>query len=227
MRNGSEVYVYGNPGQGIVKQMALSTLTKPFDAPRPQRDYNALELSMTRRFAKSWFGSGSYVYSRLRGNYAGLASSDEITPSGHQPRIGALAADRRQRRTVPALRRAATMTSTTCFGMPRAIWTSTGPLATDRPHVFKLYGSYTFKFGTEIGGFFYAGSGTPMSTYVNTTENAPVFVNGRGDMGRTPFLDQDRPADRARSEVQRKQAPPLRVQRPDNLFNQKTSRLHL
>jgi hypothetical protein len=27
-----------------------------------------------------------------------------------------------------------------------------------------------------------------MSTIVNTTNQIPVFVNGRGDMGRTPFL---------------------------------------
>ena len=39
-----------------------------------------------------------------------------------------------------------------------------------------------------MGGFLYAGSGTPMSTVVNTTNTIPVLVNGRGDMGRTPFL---------------------------------------
>jgi hypothetical protein len=43
-------------------------------------------------------------------------------------------------------------------------------------------------FGTQVGGFVYAGSGTPMSTVVNTTNTIPVLVNGRGDMGRTPFL---------------------------------------
>ena len=38
-----------------------------------------------------------------------------------------------------------------------------GRLATDRPHVVKLYGSYLFPFGTQIGAFFYGGSGTPVS----------------------------------------------------------------
>ena len=63
-----------------------------------------------------------------------------------------------------------------------------GRLATDRPVVAKFYGSYRLPFGTQIGGFVYAGSGTPMSTVVNTTNTIPVLVNGRGDMGRTPML---------------------------------------
>ena len=37
---------------------------------------------------------------------------------------------------------------------------------------------------------FYAASGTPISTYVNTTNQTEVFVNGRGDMGRTPAVTQ-------------------------------------
>ena len=43
-----------------------------------------------------------------------------------------------------------------------------GRLATDRPNVVKLYGAYSFPFGTQVGLFFYGGSGTPISTYVNT-----------------------------------------------------------
>jgi hypothetical protein len=33
-------------------------------------------------------------------------------------------------------------------------------------------------------------SGTPMSTEVNTVNHIPVLVDGRGDMGRTPFFTQ-------------------------------------
>ena len=36
-----------------------------------------------------------------------------------------------------------------------------GRLATDRPHAVKLYGAYDFKFGTEIGAFFYAAAALP------------------------------------------------------------------
>ena len=63
-----------------------------------------------------------------------------------------------------------------------------GLLATDRPHVFKLYGSYRFGFGTNVGVNFYAGSGTPVSTIVRTRNGAWPFVDGRGSLGRTDFL---------------------------------------
>jgi hypothetical protein len=49
-----------------------------------------------------------------------------------------------------------------------------GRLATDRPHVVN----------------FYAGSGTPLTTYVVTLNQTNVFVEGRGDMGRTPMLNR-------------------------------------
>ena len=52
-----------------------------------------------------------------------------------------------------------------------------GRLATDRPHVVKLYGAYQFPFGTQIGAFFYAGSGTPISTYV-TGHTARIVRRG-------------------------------------------------
>jgi hypothetical protein len=68
----------------------------------------------------------------------------------------------------------------------------TGPLPTDRPHVVRFSGGYERPwagFGTTgIAAFFFAGSGTPLSTRVNTANRLPVFVNGRGDLGRTPVL---------------------------------------
>ena len=63
-----------------------------------------------------------------------------------------------------------------------------GNLPTDRPHVVKLYGGYTLPWGTQVGGFFYGASGTPLSTYVVTTNGTYLFVEGRGDMGRTDPL---------------------------------------
>jgi len=67
-----------------------------------------------------------------------------------------------------------------------------GRLPTDRPHVVKLYGSYMAPFGTQFGVNFYGGSGTPLTTYVITADQTQVFVNGRGDMGRTdPLLRTD------------------------------------
>ena len=68
-----------------------------------------------------------------------------------------------------------------------------GLLATDRPHVFKLYGSYRFGFGANVGVNFYAGSGTPVSKVVRTQLGVFPFVDGRGSLGRTDFLSQHRP----------------------------------
>src|SRR5690606_30071887 len=65
-----------------------------------------------------------------------------------------------------------------------------GRLPTDRPHNLKIFGGKSFGFGTEIGGFFRIASGTPVTTQVNSVNHIPVYVEGRGDMGRTPFFTQ-------------------------------------
>ena len=65
-----------------------------------------------------------------------------------------------------------------------------GRLATDRPLVVKFYGGYNIARNTQIGAFVYVGSGTPMTTYVNTVNQTEVFVEGRGDMGRTPVFSK-------------------------------------
>ena len=65
-----------------------------------------------------------------------------------------------------------------------------GRLATDRPVVLKLYGAYNLTRNTLVGLNFYGGSGTPMTTYVNTVNQTELFVEGRGDMGRTPFYSK-------------------------------------
>ncbi len=220
--NGDEVYKYANPGEGIAATTPTSGLTKPFPTPKPVRVYDALELSVTKRFSNNWFGSASYVYSRLYGNYAGLANSDEInTPttgvsSGTTQQLGGSIAR-------PG------SSATRGWDIDEILWDSKGNLdvrgrlATDRPHVAKLYGSYFFKFGTEVGGFFYAGSGTPISTVVNTLNQIPVFVNGRGDMGRTPVLTQTDLV--VAHEVKFGEVRRLRFEfNATNLFNQKTSR---
>ena len=70
---------------------------------------------------------------------------------------------------------------------------------------------------------FYGGSGTPLSTYVNTINQIPVFVNGRGDMGRTPIFTQTDLL--VAHEFKFTEAKRLRFEfNALNLFNQKTSR---
>jgi hypothetical protein len=77
--------------------------------------------------------------------------------------------------------------------------------------------------GTQIGLFFYGGSGTPVTTYLNTLPDLYlVMPEGRGDMGRTPFLTR---TDLLVSHEFR--APGARKLRLEfqalNVFNQKTA----
>ena len=82
--DGNEVYFIGNPGEGAATMTptSFSPATPAFATPKPKRQYDAVELGISRRFANRWFGSANLTISRLYGNYAGLASSDEIlTPT--------------------------------------------------------------------------------------------------------------------------------------------------
>lgn len=219
---GDEVYIYANPGEGQATLQPTTGLTKPFPMPKPVRTYDAVEFQLTRRFSKGYFASASYVYSRLYGNYAGLANSDEITPTSTG--VGS-ATSQQQGGSISRQGGNANRS----WDLDEILFDShgnldvTGRLNTDRPHVFKLYGAKELKWGTNVGLFFYGGSGTPLSTYVATTNQIPVFVDGRGDMGRTPFLTQtdlNVYHDLKFGETKR-----LRLEmNMQNLFNQKTSR---
>ena len=188
---GNEVYYIANPGEGAatVTPTSFSPATPAFDTPKPKRQYDAVEMGISRRFANNWFGSANITISRLYGNYAGLASSDEI----RTPTTGTSAATAQQQAGSTARQ----------GGNVNRAWDSDeqmfdahgtldvlGRLATDRPVVAKFYGGYNIASNTTIGAFVYAGSGTPMTTYVNTVHQTELFVEGRGDMGRTPFYSK-------------------------------------
>jgi hypothetical protein len=186
--NGDNVYTIGNPGEGRnTIYPAAYPATANFPMPKPERVYDAMELSLSRRFSKNWFFSANYTLSRLYGNYTGLANSDEIST----PTTGVSASTTQQ--ATGSIGRTGT-NSNSAFDTDSLLWDShgnlnfLGRLPTDRPNVVKLYGAYTFPFGTQVGAFFYGGSGTPMSTVVIDGQLEPLLVNGRGDMGRTPVL---------------------------------------
>jgi hypothetical protein len=186
--NGDEAYVIGNPGEFLSEFEAPSGRTPPGQPmPKARRQYNALEFAVSRRFSQNWFVSGNYTWSRLYGNYSGISSSDEIrTPTTTVTSPSA------QQQAGNVFRQGGN--ANRAWDIDYLNWDShgnhdvVGRLATDRPHVLKLYGSYQFNFGTQVGAFFYGASGTPISTYVITTDQIPVFVNGRGDLGRTSAL---------------------------------------
>ncbi len=228
---GSEAYFYGNPGEGAnLYAGSVSGLTCVdelpggacgFRMPKPERIYNAMELSLSRRFSGGWLANVSYVYSDLWGNYTGLQSTDEIRPPTLGYGFGA-------NQVFSADNYRPGGNANRYWDLDEAMWDAhgnlglLGPLPTDRPHVFKLYGSKQFSFGTDIGIYFRAMSGTPVTTQVVTVSPIPVYVEGRGDLGRTPVFSQ---TDLLLShEIKVGENQKVRFEfNFDNLFNQKTS----
>jgi hypothetical protein len=223
---GNEVYVQGNPGEGLSKTSFTTGLTKPFPIPKAKRTYDAMELVLTKRFSSGFFANASYTLSRLYGNYAGLANSDELTsPSTGLVSSGAQGTGAVGRQGGNVNR---SWDLDEILFDARGNYDVQGRLATDRPHSFKLYGNRDFKWGggsqvSDIGAFFMLASGTPLTTNVWTTNHIPVMVNGRGDMGRTPVLSQTDLL--VGHTIRVGEGKNLRFEfNALNLFNQKTSR---
>jgi hypothetical protein len=186
--SGNETYVIGNPGEGLATLQSPSGATPlGFPMPKAKRQYDAIEFTLSKRFSNNYFWSASYVYSRLYGNYSGIAASEEIST----PTTGVASATAQQQ--AGSIARPGG-NANRAFDTDELLWDAhgnldvLGRLPTDRPNVVKLYGSYMAPFGTQFGVNFYGGSGTPLSTYVVTGNQTNVFVNGRGDMGRTDML---------------------------------------
>lgn len=168
---GSEAYILGNPGIGLHREQ-LNAFGYIKGA-TPERRYDAVEVVLDKRLSNKYFYSLNYTYSRLYGNYSGLASSDELG------------------RTSPGVNR--------FFDLPHFGYTSTGEpdngrLATDRPHVFNAFGAYLFDWKgsktneTSISVFQTFQSGTPISTTV--AFYATTIYTKRGDLGRSPTFSQ-------------------------------------
>jgi hypothetical protein len=168
---GSEAYIIGNPGEGLhaelLNELGYDRITKP------QRRYNAVEVQLDKRLSSNYYFNLNYTWSRLYGNYSGLASSDEAG------------------RTSPGVNR--------FFDLPMIGFTLAGEpdnglLATDRTHVFNAYGSYILDWWgsktntTEFSGFTTFQSGTPVTTTIPWITT--VIYTERGDLGRTPMFTQ-------------------------------------
>ena len=230
---GDEGYLISNPGKRQAAiQFATGATPSGQPIPRPKRVYDALEFGWNRRFANNWFLSANYTLSRLYGNYSGLASSDEITT----PTTG-VGSSTAQQQAVSIARPGGNVNR--AWDLDELLYNAhgnldvLGRLATDRPHVVKVYGAYAFPFGTQIGAFFLGGSGTPISTYVTSVNTADLFVEGRGNFSelngtvtegkRTPVLTRtDLLLSHTVNVVGTKRLRfDLNVQ---NVFNQKTTR---
>lgn len=175
---GSEAYIIGNPGQGLHLE-TLNALGYQRST-TPKRRYDAMEIVFEKRLSDNWYFNANYTFSRLHGNYTGLASSDE--------------AHLVDGRLSPGVSRA--------FDLPFIGFTATGeldngPLPTDRPHVFNIYGAYIFSWmgsksnSTEFSAFQTVTSGTPMTTSIyGQSSVTPQILYPRGDLGRSPTFSQ-------------------------------------
>lgn len=169
----NEIYKIANPGYGTAATFAVAGSGEMKQFPTAVRDYDAVEFTFRKRLSNNWALTTSYLWSRLYGNYSGLAQSDE--PGRSSPNVGRN------------------------FDYPLMSFDERGQsvfgrLATDRPHQVKSQFLYDFKFGTTVGWNQYIQSGVPV-----TREAAfivgnyfPVMYKGRLSDGRTPvWLQSD------------------------------------
>jgi outer membrane receptor protein involved in Fe transport len=184
--DGANTYVIANPGEWsadeerkltqriaattdnlernrLEQQLAMFRGIRTFD--KPARDYDAIELSLGRKFAKGLYIQATYTYSRAEGNYPGSVSYDngQIDPNiSSQYDLIELLANRR------------------------------GPLPQDRPHSLKLDAYDSFEVGggkLTLGGRVRAISGIPENAlgghYLYGASES--FLLPRGALGRTEF----------------------------------------
>ena len=170
-----EFYIIGNPGGGAWGDQAflwgpgkLYTTGTFVPMPAPVRDYDAVELTLRKRLSHNWSGQLVYTWSRLWGNFPGLASSDE---GG---------------RTSPNVNR-----------MYDSIWMMydttgskkevLGNLNTDRPNYLKAQFTYDMPWGTSVGVNWSLRTGALYSHQLSYQGYSPTFYKGRGSLGRTPY----------------------------------------
>lgn len=162
-----ETFYIANPGEGITLSLANAPGVPAF--PKAKRQYDGVEFTMERRFSNNWGVSGSYTYSRLFGNYSGLASSDENGRTA--PNVN---------RFFDAIQNSYDLNGQAVFGL----------LGTDRPHQFKGQFMYRFATNTTLGLNQRIASGIPVSEEASVGADVPFFPFGRGNLGRTPVFSQ-------------------------------------
>jgi outer membrane receptor protein involved in Fe transport len=195
-----ETFVINNPGQGVASTFngfwnflygcspsnpggcatpattcdPVSGLCPPSRLIPGARSYDGLELRLTKTSSQRWFAMFSYTYSRLRGNYTGLTTTDIADGGG-----GRNAPNNSRSFDEPY------------FSFNANGGSSSGLLPTDRPHAFKGYAYYEMpwgkisnKLGTDFGIFQVLYSGSPLTSYLDVGFSSPgawpVDIVGRG-----------------------------------------------
>jgi hypothetical protein len=169
-----EEYFNGNPGSDWIQEkyneaQAVGNMPMGVKASKAVREYTSVTINLDRKFKDNWLGGASFTWSRLHGNFAGLSSSDE------------------HGRKDPGVERYYDGWFLTYNQMGEEEF---GPLMTDRPWQFKLYGAYTFDFGLTLGFNAYAMAGTPTQTELDLNGMQGYYPLGRNSDGRHDMLWQ-------------------------------------
>jgi hypothetical protein len=156
-RDDGNTYFLGNPGEGFAQEF-----------PKATRNYDAVTVFLNRTFGDGWLAQGSYTYSKLVGNYAGLfrPENGQLDPNINSD-----------------------------FDLVSLLENRTGLLPYDRTHAIKLFGAKEFNFTNDLTasvGLSYRGnSGTPIS-YLGAHwayGQQEAFILDRGSAGRTPWIN--------------------------------------
>jgi len=181
---GNDYYVLSNPGQPVtfnldfndgkgVRTVTLSAADLRY--PTAVRKYYAGELFFEKICDGKWFLQGSYTWSHTYGNDEGYVLSDN-----GQSDAGL----------------------TVLFDHPGLMDYSSGDLANDKRHKFKLFGSYNVTSEWQVGANVRHESGTPLNAFGFHPTDAFARAYGadsfytnslpapRGSRGRTPWTTQ-------------------------------------
>lgn len=163
-----EHYYTANPGFGWTRPVSEGGkfADKYPECPKAKREYYAVNVNLDKRFSDNWLGGFSYTWSRLWGNYSGLASSDEWG------------------RNSPNVER---YWDLWWMNIDKNQDYIEGLLNTDRTHQLKFYGSYRFPFGLTVGAVANGMSGIPVTREFHTGLEG-YYPDNRFTDGRTPFL---------------------------------------
>lgn len=134
---------------------------------KPIRRYDGIQLTANQRFSKNALLIASYTYSRTKGNFPGLFSTEtgQLDPN-----------------------------LTSMYDLPELMANRNGPLGLDRPHLLKVDGFYVFDFkqaGRAVVGAAVRGqSGIPHNTLGGHWAYGPqeAYILPRGSADRSPFV---------------------------------------
>lgn len=164
---------YGVPGVAFDTAGLFGTCPTCPNNPQAIRNYDGVEVRLTKTASKGWAGMFSYTWSSLWGNYTGLTTTDQIDGGS----TGRASPD-----------------TTRSFDEPYYYFTyqgksNAGPLPTDRPNAIKGNVYYTLPWkgmNTTLGIFQVAYQGSPVTTasevgigYTSPIEDTYIFGRGK------------------------------------------------